>query len=122
MPSLVHVTRDARSTRRAHAAETREGGGGSTTGGAGGRMCAARDLLGLVAVKGPRPRAPAARPRLASPPARRRADAPRAGALIINEAWAPGWHATIDGLEAPIYRANFLFQGLPHSPLTASCY
>ncbi|MEE2643526.1 MAG: hypothetical protein VYD19_01220 [Myxococcota bacterium] len=39
-------------------------------------------------------------------------DAPRAGALIVNEAWAPGWYATIDGIEAPIYRANFLFQGL----------
>jgi hypothetical protein len=32
--------------------------------------------------------------------------------LVISDAWHPGWRATIDGVEAPIHRANYMFRGV----------
>ncbi len=32
--------------------------------------------------------------------------------LVLSDAYYPGWQATIDGTEAPIYAANHLFRGL----------
>lgn len=39
-------------------------------------------------------------------------DAPAAGVLLINEAYAPGWQATVDGHPARVLRANYLFRAL----------
>jgi hypothetical protein len=32
--------------------------------------------------------------------------------LVLSEMYFPGWHATIDGVETPIYRTNYLFRGI----------
>jgi hypothetical protein len=32
--------------------------------------------------------------------------------LVISDAWYPGWRAAIDGVEAPIHRANYMFRGV----------
>jgi hypothetical protein len=32
--------------------------------------------------------------------------------LVISDAWHPGWRAAIDGVEAPIHRANYMFRGV----------
>lgn len=32
--------------------------------------------------------------------------------LVVNDTFAPGWHATIDGREAPVVRANSLVRGV----------
>ena len=32
--------------------------------------------------------------------------------LVISDTWYPGWRATIDGDEAPIHRANYMFRGV----------
>ncbi len=32
--------------------------------------------------------------------------------IVFSESAFPGWHATIDGVEAPIYTANYLFQAV----------
>lgn len=32
--------------------------------------------------------------------------------VIVSESYFPGWRATIDGTETPIYRANYLFQAV----------
>jgi hypothetical protein len=37
----------------------------------------------------------------------------RAGMLRVLESWAPGWRATVNGVEAPVLRADFLFMGIP---------
>jgi hypothetical protein len=37
------------------------------------------------------------------------------GMLVINEAWYPGWVATVDGQRVPIYRANALVRAIPIS-------
>jgi hypothetical protein len=37
----------------------------------------------------------------------------RAGMLRVLESWAPGWQATVNGIEAPVLRADFLFMGVP---------
>jgi hypothetical protein len=36
----------------------------------------------------------------------------RAGLLVVNESWAAGWQATVDGTPVPLYRANYLAQGV----------
>lgn len=38
--------------------------------------------------------------------------APAAGWLVVNEAWAPGWRATVNGVETPVRRANFLMRAV----------
>ncbi len=35
--------------------------------------------------------------------------------LVFSESFMPGWEATVDGREVPIYRANYLFQAI-HTP------
>jgi len=35
------------------------------------------------------------------------------GLLVLTDNWAPGWHANIDGIEAPLYRTDFTFRGVP---------
>jgi len=32
--------------------------------------------------------------------------------LVISEIWYPGWRAWVDGVEVPIFRANFAFRGV----------
>jgi hypothetical protein len=32
--------------------------------------------------------------------------------LVLSEMYSPGWRATIDGAETPIYRTNYLFRGV----------
>ena len=36
-----------------------------------------------------------------------------AGMLRILESWAPGWEAKVNGVPAPVYRADFLFMAVP---------
>jgi hypothetical protein len=40
-------------------------------------------------------------------------EAPAAGLLVVNEAWFPGWRATVDGAPAPVVRADHLVQAVP---------
>lgn len=37
----------------------------------------------------------------------------QAGVLVVNDAWWPGWRATIDGRPVPIWRADFLVRAVP---------
>ncbi len=39
-------------------------------------------------------------------------NAPAPRLLVVNDAWHPGWRATIDGIEAPVHRANYMFRGV----------
>lgn len=43
-------------------------------------------------------------------------DAPRAGAVIVHEAYFPGWRAWVDGREARVLPANVGFRGLLVGP------
>jgi hypothetical protein len=36
--------------------------------------------------------------------------------LMLADAWYPGWTATIDGIEVPIYRANIMFRAVQVPP------
>jgi uncharacterized membrane protein YfhO len=36
-----------------------------------------------------------------------------AGCLVLADPWFPGWTCTVDGQPAPMYRANYLFRGVP---------
>lgn len=36
--------------------------------------------------------------------------------LVLNDAWYRGWVATVDGLEAPIFPANYAVRALPLTP------
>jgi hypothetical protein len=40
-------------------------------------------------------------------------DAPGAAMLVLTDAWFPGWHASVDGHEAPIFRADALARAIP---------
>ena len=41
---------------------------------------------------------------------------PRGGYLVRSVTFRPGWRAWVDGIEAPILRANYLFQAIPLPP------
>lgn len=41
------------------------------------------------------------------------ADAREGGFLFLGDSYYPGWRAYVDGREAPIYRADFLFRAVP---------
>jgi len=40
------------------------------------------------------------------------ADASQPGWLLLTDAWYPGWQARVDGVDAPIHRANAMFRAL----------
>jgi uncharacterized membrane protein YfhO len=35
------------------------------------------------------------------------------GYLVLSEAFFPGWRAYVDGVEAPVLRANYVFRAVP---------
>jgi len=39
-------------------------------------------------------------------------NAPSEGWLVVNEAWDPGWRATVNGVATPVRRANFLMRAV----------
>lgn len=39
-------------------------------------------------------------------------DAPSDGLVVFNEAWDPGWRATVDGADVPIHRVNLLHRAV----------
>jgi hypothetical protein len=39
--------------------------------------------------------------------------APAGSALVVSENYFPGWRATVDGREAPVYRADYNLIGVP---------
>ena len=41
------------------------------------------------------------------------ATSPSDGILVVNDSFWPGWRATIDGNEVPIWRADFLVRAIP---------
>jgi hypothetical protein len=45
-------------------------------------------------------------------------DAPAAGILVVNETWAPWWHAYVDGSETRVFRANYFLRALVVPPGT----
>jgi len=38
--------------------------------------------------------------------------ASRAGILVLNDSWAPGWKAFVDDVEQPVLRTNYAFRGV----------
>jgi uncharacterized membrane protein YfhO len=40
----------------------------------------------------------------------------RSGWLVLSEMFYPGWHATVDGAPANIYRADYILRALPLPP------
>lgn len=40
-------------------------------------------------------------------------DAPADGFVVINQAWYPGWIAEVDGVRAPVFRANGFVRAVP---------
>jgi hypothetical protein len=45
-----------------------------------------------------------------------RADARRAGMLVVSDNWFPGWKATVDGKDAPIERVDYVMRGVRVGP------
>lgn len=43
-------------------------------------------------------------------------DTPADAYLVLSEVWYPGWRATVDGVEAPVLRANYAFRALRLGP------
>jgi hypothetical protein len=43
-------------------------------------------------------------------------DAPRAGLVVLNELWFPGWQVEVDGAPRAVVRANFLLRGVAVGP------
>lgn len=41
------------------------------------------------------------------------AESDRAGYLVLADTYYPGWNAMVDGREAPIYRADYIFRAVP---------
>ena len=41
------------------------------------------------------------------------ADMQRAGWLVLSEMFYPGWHVTVDGVPANLYRANYILRAVP---------
>jgi hypothetical protein len=39
-------------------------------------------------------------------------DAPRAGLVVLDELWYPGWTVTVDGADAELLRANYLMRAV----------
>ena len=44
------------------------------------------------------------------------ADSPDGGFVVLNDIWQPWWFVTVDGVEAPVLRANVLFRAVEVSP------
>ena len=42
-----------------------------------------------------------------------RVDSDRAALLVISDNWFPAWHARVDGVEAPVLRANYTLRAVP---------
>ena len=40
-------------------------------------------------------------------------DTKRPGLVVVSEAYAPGWEARVDGVAAPVWRANAVMRGVP---------
>jgi hypothetical protein len=40
-----------------------------------------------------------------------RVEAERPGMLVVSEAWFPGWHAYVNGVQTPVYRTDFSLRG-----------
>ena len=45
-----------------------------------------------------------------------RAEAARAGVLVLADQYHPGWMATVDGRPVPVVRVNTILRGVPLSP------
>ena len=42
-----------------------------------------------------------------------RVDSDRAALLVISDNWFPAWHARVDGVDAPVLRANYALRAVP---------
>ena len=72
----------------------------------------AQTLKELAALRSETPPVPARLLHLGNNRVRLALDTPAAGLLVINEVFAPGWRATVDGQPVRIYRTNYIFRGL----------
>jgi uncharacterized membrane protein YfhO len=39
-----------------------------------------------------------------------------AGLVVLTEAWMPGWRATVNGVDAPVLRADHVARAVPIGP------
>jgi hypothetical protein len=44
------------------------------------------------------------------------ATAERPGLLVLTDLYHPGWRARVDGVETPVWRADYFFRGVPLAP------